>query len=194
MDLKTLGRTGRFIGLAAMLCIAATSFGLAGTGHANFFLGTKFLNEDDWSPLERQGEIGAEISFGKDDWPVLIAIDLLGSGKKDSDADVEGSTSELDVGVRKIWQPGSVRPYIGGGIALVNGEIKVDAFGATLSDDDNGVGGWVGGGVFWRLKSRFNIGIAARYSRARVNVFGTDIEAGGAHLGMLLGWGWPGSR
>jgi hypothetical protein len=195
MDITAFRHRGKFAALAAMVLLVATpSFARTGTGHANFFLGQKALDEDDWGPLDRQGEIGAEISFGRDSWPVLIAVDLLGSGKKDSSADVEGSTSELDVGVRKIWQAGSVRPYIGGGVALVNGEIKIDAFGATFSDDDNGVGAWVGGGVFWRLKSRFNIGIAARYSKARVNVFGNDIEAGGPHLGMLLGWGWPASR
>ena len=49
------------------------------TGNVNFVLGLKALDEDDWAPVEDQGEFGALISWGKEGWPVHIAIDVLGT-------------------------------------------------------------------------------------------------------------------
>jgi hypothetical protein len=160
------------------------------TGNVNFVLGLKMLDEDDWAPVEDQGELGALISWGKEGWPVHIAIDILGTSATEENlfflADVEGSTFELDVGVRKVWGKNIVRPFLGGGIALITAEFE--AFG--ISDDDNAVGGWIDGGVFWRLGERFNIGFEVRVSRAEVTIFGVDAEAGGEHFGLILGFGW----
>jgi len=79
-------------------------------------------------------------------------------------------------------------------VALVYGKFEVSSGGITVSDDDSVQGGWVGGGVFWRLGRAFNIGVSARYSKATVTFFGVDGEGGGTHLGLLLGWGWPAGR
>jgi len=196
MDTAHLHRHAKLAVLGAILCLSAPSFVLAGTGNANFFLGGKALDSNDWEPLEDQAEFGAEVSFGKDGWPISIAIDLLGAASEETEGgiDFEGRTSELGVGVRKIWEVGRTRPYVGGGIALVNAEIEADVPGPNISEDDEGIGAWVGGGVFWRLGSRFNIGVAARFSKAEVTLFGEDVEAGGTHVGILLGWGWPATK
>jgi len=196
MDIAHLSRHGKLVAIAAIFCLAAPSAVLAGTGNANFFLGGKALNKSDWEPLEDQAEFGAEVTFGRDGWPVSVAIDVLGSATEETESgiDFEGRTSELCVGVRKIWEVNRTRPYIGGGIALVTAEFEGDVSGVNISDDDNGIGAWIGGGVFWRLGSRFNLGIAARYSKAEVTLFGADGEAGGTHAGILLGWGWPASK
>lgn len=193
MNTAFLARLGKFAAFAAILFLAAPSVMAAATGNANFILGLKAMDEDDWGSLDSQGEFGAEVSFGRDHWPVLIAIDLLGSRAEDTDRgiDFEASTSELDLGVRKIWEFRRMRPYVGGGIALINAELRATDSGITIIEDDDDVGAWVGGGLFWRLRTRVNIGIAVRYSRAQVRLFGADAEAGGIHAGMLLGWGWP---
>ncbi len=163
-------------------------------GDVNFFLGQKSLDHGDWGPLDGQSEFGAEMSFGKKDWPIAIAVDLFSSADDYSSlgAKVEGSTWELGVGVRKIWKSGNTMPYIGGGLASISGAFKVDSAGVDESDSSLGV--WFGGGVFWRLGSRFNIGLAARYSKATITLFDVDGEGGGLHYGMLLGWGWPATK
>ena len=92
--------------------------------------------------------------------------------------------------MRKVWEAGPARPYIGGGIAKLEAERKAN--GVTV--DDTTLGGWIGAGIFWRLGSRFNIGLAARVSRGQVTLSGTDVEAGGTHAGLILGWGWPAQK
>ncbi|HKY32259.1 MAG TPA: outer membrane beta-barrel protein [Candidatus Polarisedimenticolia bacterium] len=175
------------LGLAAPATVQAAS-----TGHANFFLGFKMLDEDDWEPLESQPAFGAEVSWGGDDWPILIATDLLLSADDDDEfgADVEARTAELDLGVRKIWEVDNVRPYVGGGIGLISAEVEVETPLGDVDDDDNAIGLWAGGGVFWRLGERFNLGVSGRWSKAEVEFAGADVEAGGLSLGLLLGWGW----
>lgn len=163
-------------------------------GDVNFFLGQKELSKDDWEPTQSQPEFGLEMSFGEKDWPVDIAVDLFSSSDDDTlfGLKVEGSTSELGVGVRKIWKSGSTMPYIGGGLASIKGTIKSNFLG--VDESDSSLGAWFGGGVFWRLGPRFNIGVAARYSKATITLAGIDGEGGGLHYGLLLGWGWPASK
>ena len=102
---------------------------------------------------------------------------------------LEAETSELNIGVRKIWdQSPNVRPFIGGGLAFINAEAKGSGLGVTVSDDDTGTGIWIGGGVYWTLADHFNIGLEAKYSDAEVTIFGVDAEAGGTHFGVLVGY------
>ena len=172
-------------------------------GHVNFFLGQKSLDSDDWDPVDKQGEFGAVMSFGKADWPLLIAVDVLTSGEEEHVNDpvfgsstLKAGTFEAAFGARKIWNMGSTHPYAGGGVALVGAGAEYDTGTFDVDADGTAVGLWLGGGVFWRLGSRFNLGFDARWSRADVDLdFGLDIasrgvQAGGFHGGVTLGFGW----
>ena len=165
----------------------------AWTGNVNAFLGQKTLDEDDWAPLDKQAEFGVLVDFKQQDWPVSIAFDYLGTYDEATEfgVNVEGTTSEFDVGVRKIWEVSgsSIRPYVGGGLAFVNAEFKRTTF-PTVSDDDNGTGIWLNGGVYWTLGQHFNLGLDLRYSQADVTLFGVEGEAGGTHAGVILGYHW----
>ena len=192
------GAAVAMLAILAGLSTSTPAFAGDWTGNANFFLGQKSLDSDDWEPLENQGEFGAEVSWGKKAWPILIATDVLISGDSDeiSGNDVDAGTAEIDLGVRKIWEVKTFRPYVGGGLALISASFEFDLPGtsATIDDDDSAVGAWVGGGAFWRVGSRFNIGGAIRYSTADVEFGGEDIDAGGLSVGLLLGWGWPAEK
>jgi len=194
----------RFVSLTTQVLLVAILFLLPSTatarvkGHANIFLGLKMLDKGDWEPLEDQPEAGVELTWGDSLWPILIATDILRSSDDGTvDAfpigkiDIEGSTIELDVGMRKIWEKENVRPFLGGGIAVARAKIGFDALGLSFSEDGDGVGAWIGGGVFWRVGSRVNLGISGRFSSVDVTIDGEDFKAGGSHLGLLLGWGWP---
>lgn len=181
-----------------ILAVALTLFFIsananAWTGNVNFFLGGKTLEENDWAPVDQQAEFGVLVDFKQQNWPVSIALDFLGSVDEATELGVnfEGSTSEFDVGVRKIWEVSgsSIRPYVGGGLAFVNAEFKGTAF-TTISQDDNGTGIWLNGGVYWTLGQHFNLGLDLRYSQADVTLFGVDIDAGGTHAGVILGYHW----
>ncbi len=171
--------------LVTSLCIPGLAIA-DGRGDVTFIFGTKLLDDGEWGSLDEQDAYGVEFSWGDESWPFLIAIDFLSSN--DEQGNLEGTTREIDVGVRKIWERGRVRPYIGGGFAFIKGEVE-----GGPSDDDSAVGGWIGGGVLWRLGPRFNLGFSVRVSRAEPELFGIDFESGGEFVGVALGWSWPGS-
>jgi hypothetical protein len=197
--------TFRALAVFALLAVAPVAHAKS-TGQVNFFLGQKFLDAGDWDPVDKQGEFGVVMTFGQTDWPVHIAADLLGSTDEGEifdpllgEIDVTGSTFEVDFGVRKIWSKGKVHPYVGGGLALVSAKVELDSSFGDVDADDDGGGAWLGGGIFWRLGQRFNIGSDVRWSTAEVGsdgasgqggVFVEDVEAGGLHIGLLLGFGW----
>lgn len=163
------------------------------TGNVNFFLGQKSLDSDDWWPVEDHAAFAVLVDFKQSSWPVSIALDFLGSYEESTEFGIkfEGTTSEFDVGVRKIWETpsSSIRPYIGGGLAFINAEFKGTTL-FTVSDDDNGVGIWLNGGIYWTLGQHFNLGIDLRYSKAEVTIFDIDGEAGGTSAGLILGYHW----
>jgi outer membrane protein with beta-barrel domain len=183
--------------LAVLLLAPAMTFA---DGNANFLIGTKHLDSDDWEPLEDQDALGLELTFGKSTWPINIAVDLFSTSATEDDftvnlglpvtVDLEGSTMELDLGARKVWGKNMTRPFLGGGLAVISADLDAE----IDQDDDVGMGLWVGGGVFWRIGSRFNIGGSVRYSDVNVNLFDVDGDAGGLTYGVILGWGWPGKK
>lgn len=195
-------------GIAAALGLALSQTLLQGqaaaqeagwTGNANFLLGAKALDKDEWEPAEEQAEFGAEVDFRRRDWPVSIAVDLLGAAGEGrvytsfGEAKFESETSELSVGVRKVWDASPrVRPYIGGGLMLAKATARVSLLGLTLEDSDNGTGYWLGGGIYWTLSGSFNIGMEFRSSSAKAKLFDQEIKAGGGHFGLLLGYHWGG--
>ena len=185
-------------------CLSVPGFAFCGdwTGNINAFLGMKYLDEDDWEPVEEQGEFGIRVDFKQERWPVSIAVDYFASSEEDTGlyyvpgygtvaATLEGETSELCFGVRKIWDHfPTVRPFIGGGIARISAEAKASVWGFSVSGDDDAIGIWIGGGVYWTLAEHFNIGFDLRWSKAEVTIYGVDGEAGGSHAGLLLGYHW----
>jgi len=159
------------------------------TGNLNVFLGSKALDEDEWEPADEQDEFGIEVDFKQHGWPVSIAIDFLSASGEGTylGTKFESETSELNVGVRKIWDKSPhARPFIGGGIPFITGEFS----GLGVSHDDNATGFWIGGGVYWTLAEHFNIGLEAKISSADVTLFGVEADAGGGHFGLLLGFHW----
>lgn len=164
------------------------------TGNLNFLLGQKKLDKDDWEPFEKQAEFGILVDFKQKEWPLSIAIDLLGSSDEEPilGFDVEARTSELDIGVRKVWEVSgaTIKPFVGGGLAFISAELESRYGYASVSDDDSGTGYWLNAGVYWTLGPAFNLGLEWRYSRAEVTLYGIEAEAGGSHGGLILGYHW----
>ncbi len=199
--------------LAALL-LASTAPAFAVTD-INIFLGQKNLDSGDWGAnsylgsgvsLDQQGEFGILMNFSGYNWPVSLAVDLLGSSHEadyyssyyGSYGRVTASTSELDLGVRKVFgiYGTTLHPYVGGGLALVTGSIEdqlFDYYGTYFNDSNSGAGLWLNGGIFWSI-GHFNIGFDARYSKADVSIapYGTPVtvNAGGSHGGLILGYSW----
>lgn len=178
----------------AAISLMTTPVFAAMTGSINGFLGQKTLDSGDWEPLDQQVEIGAMLDIRGTNWPVSIAVDLLGSSDDATinGVDVTGTTAEFNIGARKVFDlTGSqLHPYVGGGLALIAAEIEGASGGVKVSDDDTGTGYWVGGGAYWRFANNINLGMDVRYSNAEVDLFGITGEAGGTHAGLLVGYHW----
>jgi opacity protein-like surface antigen len=173
----------------------------AWTGNLNAFVGGKLLDADEWHANE-QAEIGATLDFKRADWPVSIAADVHfsqgdfsgfgtispgGSGFLQEDV----HTSDFNLGLRKYWDGGSnMHPYLGAGVAYGQLEVDQRLNGVqTLSDRGDGVGVWAGVGLLWSIHA-FNVGVDVRYSQIKVGLDAKDVESGGAHGGVLIGYHW----
>lgn len=164
------------------------------TGNISGYVGQKTLDDTDWPKLDHQGALGVLFDIRQKDWPVSIAVDIIGSGEKHEEGSrkLVGCTAEYDIGVRKIFelQNSSIRPYIGAGIAFITADLE-DKDGATkISQDDNAVGAWLGAGMYVELTSHFILGLDVRYSHAEVTLLDKDREAGGLNTGMTIGYHW----
>lgn len=155
-------------------------------GNVNVLYGAKGLNEDDWEPVEDQVAYGMMADFKLANWPVAIATDLLFSSDNTSYAGttVEGRTSEFDLGIR--WYSNAVnnvRLYAGGGLARIAGEFEA----YNMTDSDEAFGFWIDTGIVLTLKTIFNLGVDLRYSKAQIDLFDVDTEAGGLLVGVFAG-------
>jgi hypothetical protein len=189
-----MGRRLLPVVIAAVVLLLPTS-ALAG-GEINLFYGQKDL-EDDWDPLESQQTIGLQLTFGHQ-WPVAVAIDYLKSSDDGSynyygySYKIEAETTEFDVGVRYLFRKDkTVVPYVGGGLAYIDGVLSVEGFDFS----DSAVGFWIAGGVNFRIGKFFNLGVDLRSSSAEIkpSELPIEIDAGGVSYGVLLGFRWGGS-
>ena len=179
------------ISLIAMVASLAGNPVMAGDydGNVRLAFGQKRL-DNDWNILDRQNEIGMIFDIKQSTWPVSIAFDVFYSGEdKNIQGTEKGSTSEQHLGVRKIWtiNDSKFHPYLGAGIAFIQADYEVVG---SDKEGDSGVGGWVGAGVDWHLSSKISLGIDVRYSQADVTILDNDVDAGGLHTLMTLGYRW----
>ncbi|MEW6381475.1 MAG: hypothetical protein AB1611_17995 [bacterium] len=179
------------------------------SGNINILFGQKLLDDNDWEPVENQFEFGIEADIKELSWPVSITMSYAHSSDDDtvyyydydpywrSSGDIEGKTSELNIGVKKIWdQPSGIHPFLAGGLSIIDAEREREFWETRnhvvvrwkSSDSDSGLGIWFGGGIYWTLNQIFNLGVELKYSHAEVTLFNEDCEAGGLHYGILLGY------
>lgn len=181
-------------------CVSlADAGGSAGEPRVNavFFVGLKTL-EGAWQPVENQLEYGFVSAFGRSDWPVDVAVDFLASSDGGCSyfclsSPSEGSTREIDLGVRKTWTTGKVLPYLGAGAGILHAKFTVDNGSIFAWSSATGVGFWAGAGLLIRPREHFEFGLDVRYSSAGVDLdFGYGsrrVDAGGIHYGLVMGFG-----
>ncbi len=207
--------TGRWLILLLVLVVCLSSGSAMAGGDANFVFGYKTLSEGAFDDLgvDSQPELGVSVTLGSQ-WPISVAIDLLSSHDDRSRTDPAAfpvttrtrvDTLELDLGVRKFWEIKKWRPYVGGGLSMIQLDTKqttsTDILGnivldTLIDDDDSGVGFWLSGGTLWTLPEGFNVGAEVRYSDADADLTSEgftskeSFDAGGFHLAVMLGYHW----
>ena len=152
------------------------------------YFGQRSLDEDDWSPIEDQPTFGVEFAQEKPGSAIGWEIGLMGSYDDDTVAgfDVEGSTSELYGGVRKSFLEGSVHPYVGGGLAFINGSVEVSGVG---DDDDSSPAAYAHGGVDFAVSELVHLGLDLRVLfGSELTIGGVDGDADYGQLALTLGF------
>lgn len=168
------------------------------SGNVNLLGGLKLL-DDDWKPAEDQIAYGLQTDFMPPEWPFSLAVDLLLADSASESVELPGGgsvtseseTMEVDLGIRKYWHSTERwRPFLGGGLALLRGELETRGPIASASDSDTGTGLWAGGGVLYAFNNHLNVGVQGRYSTGDVDINGAELDAGGLHFGGLVGFYW----
>jgi len=186
--------------LVALAAVAVIAPARAEDVNLNFYpIAPRYLDKDFWDPIETQYSFGGTVDFGKAGWPLHLAFGLNGSAGDSNNFDpvaiggVTGTINELSFGIAKVWDTkGSTRPFVSGGVSFVNARIEADTFLGTVDDKDSTIGGWIEGGVYWRLTPHFNFGLFGRtLLGTKITLFGVDGDADYWELGPMLGWSWP---
>jgi hypothetical protein len=169
-------------------------------GNLNLFVGQNWLNQGDWAPVDEQPQIGLMLAFGEERAAVHFSIDAFVSKNEVPDADptidsrVFGSSTELAIGVRKVWDESATRPHLGAGADIIHVIEELNGPFGTVKNEDRAYGAWVDVGVSWRLAGHLNLGIEARYSVALATLgsgsLAREVTAGGVQFGFLIGYGW----
>jgi hypothetical protein len=196
------GRVGAWASAALCAWLAAISPASARYhGDLNVFAGEKWMNTNDWEPVDQQQDFGIMLAFGIEHAPVWFALDVFGSEASDTvdspflgPVDVKATSREYSIGIRKVWEPGVTRPFLGAGGCMIAVDLDYNAAAFHQKFGDNAYGLWIEGGVTWRIVKHMNLGLDVRYSRADAhftrNGLPVDVAAGGLHAGLLIGYGW----
>lgn len=152
------------------------------------YFGERSLQDDEfWAPNEDQFAFGVEYSQEGRTAPVGWEVGLAG-GFDESDLSGTtwtGTTTELYAGLRKSFGGAEVRPYVGGGFSMIDGEWETGG----LSAQDSSMAGYLHGGIEWLTGESFGIGLDVRW------LFGSDltiagIEGDADYLQAALKFGW----
>jgi hypothetical protein len=187
--------------LALVLSAASSAALLAATDvNLSVPIFARTMSSDLWNDVDSQAGFGATVDFGRHGSPFHFQAGLQSSTatKTFSDPlvnDTRGAISEIFFGIAKVWEPkGPTRPYISGGASFVHATLEKNVLsgsGSVIKDDDS-LGFYVEGGVYWRLSHHFNFGLMGRYlGGTSISLFGADGNADYWEAGPMLGWSWP---
>lgn len=132
--------------------------------------------------------LGVSTDLGRSDWAVAFAADLLASyggatlkarssvfGSAETDADLR--LLQLRVGVRKTWHQWPIRPFTGGGAALLMADARriSDPFGFTESQDSQvSIRPWLSAGAVVPLRGHLALGLEATVMKAAFDFMSSD--------------------
>jgi hypothetical protein len=168
------------------------------TGRGGIFFGKKSLNHSDWGDLDSQPAWGINLDVKNTNWPVWMTagyvssrdeINVIASASPLSIINVEGKTSEIQLGAKKDFAPApQVRLSLAAGPSFVHASL-----GSTTSpfrtESDSSVGFWTGAEAIFFLRY-LTLGASYSFSQADVDLFGRSVDAGGQNLAFTVGFGW----
>ena len=165
----------------------------ATSGNVNFFVGQKSMDDSDyWDPTDDQTEFGLIFDMSERRWPLSLEMGFMMSSDDSSDGGVfrDATTSELFMGVKKIWAIRNfpLKPFVSGGLAYVSAEDEFENAFYSLEADDSALGFYLSAGAYATLSRHLNLGFLFRISKAELDLIDDDVDAGGEHFGLFIGY------
>ncbi len=161
-------------------------------GHVGVTLGHQNLDASDWGEFDDLVGLGVRADVKKPDWPVSIALntEAYGAVSEGLNNDDELGVLTNSLGLQKYFGNNVVKPYLAGGITVVNVYHQQTRDGIEVKDDDSAVGGWASIGAIVDINSHLDIGIDVTYSETQLTVFNTEREIGGVKAELRVGFHW----
>ena len=190
----------RKVGCAIAFAIAVCWCGTASadmSGNVQFLVGQRWLDSDEWAPVDQPPMFGVEVDFAPAEAPVRVAVGAQMSSDSDSTATFPGGNHDVgffEISAGFLWHPlrkGVVRPYIGAGVLTMLVGIDNDTvwFGANETDQSFGFYGNLG--VFFKVGDSFNIGVDGRIvTSTNFRLFGVETDADYEQVALLMGFSW----
>ncbi len=166
------------------------------TGHCSVLLGS-LITEDKFSKnfnTDRISEIGISFDMKEKKWPVSITFDysfLHAESKLSANLNNLGENRKVvfyrtvtALGVKKFLNFSSiVKPFVsvGGSYVSIYGKRSHDIKMA------NGLGYWVGAGVYFELPKDISVGFQWKKSKVDIKIFDNKCNNGGDHFNLIAG-------
>lgn len=174
--------------LAVVCSVPATEINL------NAMLGAKLLDQEDWDPVDVQGLLALQVDVRPENWPLAIAVNVVGSSDYDrrtvtnvGTVETYGGVTEFQVGLAGLLAlTGHTTLYVGGGGTFASALQQTWTAASERSEWGYGVGTWAHAGAFWTIGS-FNLGLGGGWSWVPMELDDRDIDAGGWRFGLLVG-------
>lgn len=173
--------------LVAILVVFPTAAHAAGD---LFVHGGQKVLDRDWAPVDKQIELGAEISVGPGHLPIAAAAGVSRSSGTGKSGGISGSgqTTEFYGGARLVVRDlDHLLPYAEAGLMATT--VRTTAAGNTVSV--TGGGYWGAFGVMLRGSSPITAGAQLRFSRASGKYEGQTVELGAVQARVMVGISWP---
>ncbi|MDH5528122.1 MAG: hypothetical protein OEY97_12540 [Nitrospirota bacterium] len=133
---------------------------------------------------ETQDLLGVRVTFGKNVWPVAVALDVEFS---ESATDAAGNRMELTegrVGVRKSHGGGVLHPFWGGGLSVARLKVIEPPLTGGYGP---GLGYWLGAGATLDISRGSHLGASWVHSRLNLDTRTVTVDRSD---GVRLFWGW----
>ncbi|MDR2401709.1 MAG: hypothetical protein LBD73_08685 [Deferribacteraceae bacterium] len=167
----------------------------------SIFGGERYYLGNMHKPFNEQFTRGVRLDFGKNTWPVNIALDFYITNHNDLHyinntlAELDTTLTEIRIGLRKYYGKG-LRLLIGGGIenmeyvrkeSSVSGSPKCSAStGYTLFKN----GMWAEAGLDYAIGKFVVVGLKADYSNGYVSCGSRTVDLNAVNGGVYLGVSW----
>lgn len=170
------------------------------TGNYNAVFGVKFLDAGVWSPVNLHRDFGLQIDVRRQSWPISLLMEITNSQTARARAtgalpslgnsEFAGVSRERNLGLRRNFREDAALRYsVDAGLGHVSADLSgVNPDGKSERSTDQGIGAFLGAGVYFSIANTLNMGFHGRYTYHKVKLLEKVGNGSGLHLWGLVGY------